>query len=561
MANTDQNSAGGRGPSTQYSGAVGTILRGARLARDEELSDVAAALRIRLPYLEAIEDGRQQDLPGLTYGIGFVRAYAIYVELDPDALIQRFKDESRGLGRQTQLQFPEPLPGNRVPSAALLFVAFLFAAAGYGAWLYTNSQDLTFVEAVEAVPENLMSLLDSEEEASSEQVATEDAAESVPDAAASDAMSDVAETASVAATEVEQVAEATASEATAVAEEAVEQVSEAAVAVEEEVEETASAVEEQVEEVAASSSDVVSGEISEASESTVTTEDTAVQAVEETVAEAVEAEPEEVTQQVNEAVEATEEAAVDSGSEAVSELQEAAQEETQDAGATEQAVAAVESSEPDQTTEETATAVETVEEATTTIAETVEGAVENQAEAEPVATEDSAVSTEIEESKLAPPVEEETIAQNEAASDVIESAELEAPPVPEEEDDAAAAEGNRIGDALGPVDEGAVEATSADAEPEQTASAESSTAQAPRIIIQATNESWVKITAPDGDVLMERLMLMGEIYRVPYEDGLVMDTGNAGALKLIVNGTLVPALGESGAVIQGISLAPDDLLP
>ena len=38
--------------------------------------DVAAPLRIRLPYLEAIELGELAALPGPAYQTGFVRTYA-----------------------------------------------------------------------------------------------------------------------------------------------------------------------------------------------------------------------------------------------------------------------------------------------------------------------------------------------------------------------------------------------------------------------------------------------------------------------------------------------------
>ncbi|MBC8159418.1 MAG: helix-turn-helix domain-containing protein, partial [Alphaproteobacteria bacterium] len=52
---------------------VGALLRASRLRYGEELQDVSAVLRIRYPYLEAIEDGRYDDLPGPSYAVGFVR--------------------------------------------------------------------------------------------------------------------------------------------------------------------------------------------------------------------------------------------------------------------------------------------------------------------------------------------------------------------------------------------------------------------------------------------------------------------------------------------------------
>ena len=50
---------------------AGAELAAARERLGWTLPDIAAHLRIRLPYLEAIEDGRIADLPGNAYAVGF----------------------------------------------------------------------------------------------------------------------------------------------------------------------------------------------------------------------------------------------------------------------------------------------------------------------------------------------------------------------------------------------------------------------------------------------------------------------------------------------------------
>ena len=42
---------------------VGSLLRATRVRLGEDVQDVASVLRIRRTYLEAIEDGRTNDLP------------------------------------------------------------------------------------------------------------------------------------------------------------------------------------------------------------------------------------------------------------------------------------------------------------------------------------------------------------------------------------------------------------------------------------------------------------------------------------------------------------------
>ncbi|MBT5415543.1 MAG: helix-turn-helix domain-containing protein [Rhodospirillaceae bacterium] len=119
------------------------------------IEDVAAALRIRSVYLRAIEDGRFDDLPGPTYAMGFVRAYADHMGLDPDAAVRRFKAERDGPSHRQELVFPVPVPEARVPGRSLIGLSVVLAMLVYGGWYYLSSQDRSVSELVEQVPANL----------------------------------------------------------------------------------------------------------------------------------------------------------------------------------------------------------------------------------------------------------------------------------------------------------------------------------------------------------------------------------------------------------------------
>lgn len=69
---------------------LGTILREARQARGLTLEDVAQVTRIRVRYLEALEEGRYDVLPTPVHVRGFLRNYALYLDLEPDPLIARY---------------------------------------------------------------------------------------------------------------------------------------------------------------------------------------------------------------------------------------------------------------------------------------------------------------------------------------------------------------------------------------------------------------------------------------------------------------------------------------
>lgn len=75
---------------------VGQDLRAARLARGEDLATVSRVLKIRKEHLEALEEDRAEALPGRTYAVGFIRAYAAYLGLDPVVFADRFKAEIAG---------------------------------------------------------------------------------------------------------------------------------------------------------------------------------------------------------------------------------------------------------------------------------------------------------------------------------------------------------------------------------------------------------------------------------------------------------------------------------
>jgi cytoskeleton protein RodZ len=95
-----------------------------------------------------------------------------------------------------------------------------------------------------------------------------------------------------------------------------------------------------------------------------------------------------------------------------------------------------------------------------------------------------------------------------------------------------------------------------DATPDVAAAATSSTT---RISVRAKLESWVQINDKDGKPILSRVLRAGEIFAVPDEKGLVMNTGNAGGIEMVVDGKTLPSLGSIGLVKRNIILDPDKL--
>lgn len=143
-------------PSTEAA-RVGAELRAARLRLGIALPDVSAKLRIRLPLLKAVEDGRLADLPGPVYAVGFARAYATLLGLDADGIARRFRPEAGE--RAAGLAFPTPAPEREVPAGAVVLLGLLLAAASYAGWYKFSGAAQPVAGVVSAVPDRLASLV------------------------------------------------------------------------------------------------------------------------------------------------------------------------------------------------------------------------------------------------------------------------------------------------------------------------------------------------------------------------------------------------------------------
>jgi cytoskeleton protein RodZ len=119
---------------------------------------VAAGLRIRLPHLEALEEGRISQLPGSAYAVGFVRSYARALGLDDEEIVRRFKAEAAEVGRRTELVFPIPMPQRGLPAGAIMLLGVVLAIGAYTGWYRLSGEGRLPAEAVIPVPERLAPL-------------------------------------------------------------------------------------------------------------------------------------------------------------------------------------------------------------------------------------------------------------------------------------------------------------------------------------------------------------------------------------------------------------------
>jgi cytoskeletal protein RodZ len=145
-------------PEQEVHETVGARLKASRERIGMSLADLAAQTRVPTRHLESIERSEFDALPGQTYTLGFARAYARAIDLDPVDIGNRLRaelSESGHEGYQAPIQNYEPTDPARVPSKTLAWTAAGFAAlllAGYAIFRSMTFGDVATAPVKNAPP-------------------------------------------------------------------------------------------------------------------------------------------------------------------------------------------------------------------------------------------------------------------------------------------------------------------------------------------------------------------------------------------------------------------------
>jgi len=141
---------------------LGAILLAARERKGVDLARAERDTKIRAKFLEALECSDFKALPGAVYTKGFLRNYALYLGLDPELVVARWKTEV-GESRRTEATTiaPRPLEAPRggftfsrgLIVAAILTLAVLAFAGYIGLQIFRFSQPPGLSVAQAAVSE------------------------------------------------------------------------------------------------------------------------------------------------------------------------------------------------------------------------------------------------------------------------------------------------------------------------------------------------------------------------------------------------------------------------
>ncbi len=112
--------------------SLGQRLKEARTARKLTVEDVVRALKLRRVYVQALEDGRWEDLPDEVYALAFLKQYAAFLELDIADELNRLR---KGQVRLTRpLTFPDPPIAPSRRWAWIAGAAFVVLIVAFNIW-------------------------------------------------------------------------------------------------------------------------------------------------------------------------------------------------------------------------------------------------------------------------------------------------------------------------------------------------------------------------------------------------------------------------------------------
>src|ERR1700752_899143 len=97
---------------------IGEVLKSARTRQRIDIQTVEEQTKIWTKYLRALENEQWEVLPGHPYAKGFLRTYAQFLGLDPDALVDEYRRTGESSpGATARVGFAEPVLEPRRPLA------------------------------------------------------------------------------------------------------------------------------------------------------------------------------------------------------------------------------------------------------------------------------------------------------------------------------------------------------------------------------------------------------------------------------------------------------------
>lgn len=134
---------------------VGELLKEAREEQNIDLKEVSSAINIRVAQLQAIENSKIDELPGMVYAIGFVKSYAAYLGFNSDEMVTAFKQEHGAAEpANTEIEIEPSIQAQQMPNYKILLISAIVIIAIFATWSFVfTDKTANQANADMAIPE------------------------------------------------------------------------------------------------------------------------------------------------------------------------------------------------------------------------------------------------------------------------------------------------------------------------------------------------------------------------------------------------------------------------
>ncbi len=137
---------------------LGDYLRDVREGQRISLDEASAKLHIRAVYLKSLESGDWSDLPGVAYGRGYLRQYAVFLGLIPEDVME-VCDRLQGKV-SSRLHYFETESTEQTPSRFSLWFSLAGAAILAALWIFWGDAEIAAPAPNYNLPAELAALLE-----------------------------------------------------------------------------------------------------------------------------------------------------------------------------------------------------------------------------------------------------------------------------------------------------------------------------------------------------------------------------------------------------------------
>lgn len=125
--------------------ALGEVLKNARQKKELTIEQAEEETKVRARYLEALEQGRFDDLPESVYTIGFLAKYAEFLELDKENLVAQFNAERGRVPESSRLMVERRIkePFFQITPRFLVVAGIIIVLAGILSYIGYSVHSLT----------------------------------------------------------------------------------------------------------------------------------------------------------------------------------------------------------------------------------------------------------------------------------------------------------------------------------------------------------------------------------------------------------------------------------